>query len=773
MIPDELTRLPQWVVAGNDKAPLNPRTLAYAAVDDPESWGTYEEALATGKPVGFVITAADPYVFIDLDNPGDDQQKMRHKRIFEATESYAELSVGGHGIHIIGRGSIPHGVRRDNVEVYSSSRYMICTGRVLRDLPIRDIQPLVDTLWAEMGGYAFEETELVDGPELSTDTEIVEMAEGAVNGEKFLRLCRGEWDGEYPSQSEADYALLSFLCFYSRNNAQIMRLFRMSNLGQRQKAQRNEYLLRAIAKIRRDEPTQLVDIEGLLNSLNGNGKHDNRPSVLSSSVGDGSNIWMVSEGVDQRSGVVDSSVGHDNTSFNPLHVRAFPPGFVGELAEYIFRSSPRPVVEVATAAALGLCAGIVGRQFNISGTGLNLYIIQLADTGAGKEGGGQGIERLMNAVRQIAPVAEQFLGPAALPSGQGLIRALDEHRCFVCLLGEFGLTLQTLSDANANTNSVYLRRVLLDAYSKSGKYGVIRESAYSDRTKNTKVIYGPAVSILGDSTPESFYGGLSVAHIADGLIPRFLIIEYDGKRPNRNPQAFDPPPVEIRDRLAYLASGCIQMEANNTFVDVELSVEAKALLDAFDVECDDHIRHGVNSGIKQMWNRAHLNALRVSGVLAAADRPHASVVTADEANWAINLVRSAAIRLETRFESGDIGEGDTKQSSDIERVLEDYVNRPWTEIEKYGGTMGMHRSQIVSLSYLSRRLAPLSAFRRAKNGSRKAIKEVIEELVNRGRLKPIAPSVVKKRFSSDSQCWFYVTQEQERIRRRSDKDNAG
>lgn len=43
-IPDELRALSQWVSAGADKAPINPRTGYPASATDPTTWGTYEEA---------------------------------------------------------------------------------------------------------------------------------------------------------------------------------------------------------------------------------------------------------------------------------------------------------------------------------------------------------------------------------------------------------------------------------------------------------------------------------------------------------------------------------------------------------------------------------------------------------------------------------------------------------------------------------------------------------------------------------------------------------
>ena len=633
MLPQELRDTPQWLVSGEDKAPRSPRTNgALADVRDRSLYVTYDEAVAFAAPrgwnVGFALTAHDPYAVIDLDAPQSAEQQARHSAILETFVTYAELSRSGNGVHIWTRGTVPRGVRRDKVELYSSDRYMICTGVPVqgRALPISDQSDVLARMFAEMGGNANGTSDLVDGVSHLSDMEVIEMGERASNGAKFLALCRGEWEGEYPSQSEADYALMNMLAYYSKDNEQCRRLFRMSALGKREKAQRERYLNYMLEKIRAEAPPD-VDFSALLAQPS--------PTELTSN----------------SSSVVEEPAIVPNTPSQPPAPRpksqpstvpqprfSYPPGFVGEIARYIVESSVRPVPEVGATAAIGLCAGILGRQFNISGTGLNQYIILLAKTGVGKEGGASGIERILKAARGQIPMVEKFQGPGSFASGQGMIRTLDEQPCFFSVLGEFGLVLQDLTDNANNHLNRTMRKVLLDLYTKSGKTGVVNPTAYSDKTKNTEQLYSPAMTILGESTPEPFYAGLNTQHIADGLIPRFLIIEYTGDRPNRNPNAFGPPPDSLIQRFCEMVEVVLRMQANHSWCDVQMDEEATRLLHEFDNRCDAHIREGGTDGVRQLWNRAHLKAVRIAGLLAAADRPHTAVVNAEEAQWAIDTV---------------------------------------------------------------------------------------------------------------------------------------
>jgi hypothetical protein len=105
---------------------------------------------------------------------------------------------------------------------------------------------------------------------------------------------------------------------------------------------------------------------------------------------------------------------------------SIPPGLLGEIARFIHDAAPRPVPEIALAASIGLMAGICGRAYNISNTGLNQYVLLLAPTGTGKEAMASGISRLMSAVvtKESTKAAMDFIGPGDIASGQALLKYL-------------------------------------------------------------------------------------------------------------------------------------------------------------------------------------------------------------------------------------------------------------------------------------------------------------------------------------------------------------
>lgn len=732
-IPLELRRLPQWVVASGDKVPLSPRTGQPASVTDPNTWATFEEAVRTGmKHVGFVLAEWDPYTIIDLDNkpskPCTPEQWARHQKILEAFDSYTERSASGTGYHIIVKGRIPAGVHRDNVEVYSSARYMICTGDVVRNAPIADYQQLLDILYGEMKPADVIELEDVEG--IMSDEEVVEMAMRAANADKFNELCRGDWQAMgYASQSEADFALLSILAYYTRDNEQVRRLFRMSQLGKREKAQKNDkYLNFALGKIRAQQPP-LVDFEELKANL-----------ALATSIPEAPTPTPA-----------PAPYIKDTTPVVPGV--SLPPGLVGEVAQYIYQTAIRPVPEIALGAAIAITAGVCARSYNISGSGLNQYLILLAKTGAGKEGAVTGIDNLVAAIRPQVPMVDQFIGPSAFASGQALIKVLDDRPCFVSVLGEFGLTLRQLCDPRASSPQVMLKKVLLDLYSKSGWNKVLRSSVYSDTDKNTKIVQAPNVTILGESTPESFFEGLDSIHIAEGLIPRFSVIEYTGPRPPRNRNASQPPSPQLVARFSELVAVSLTTANNGTCANVQMESPAIQLMDEFDAKADGMINAAGSDVDMQLWNRAHLKALKLAAVIAVGCSPHSPVVTTDIARWCIDFVERDVNVMAARFQRGEVGTGDHRHEVDIRKAVENYLAMSENQRLQYKTPKALLGEPIVPFHYLRRKLRLLSAFKNDRRGVARALEESLKDMVKAEILRLVPPQQAMEKFGVTTELY--------------------
>lgn len=136
-VPAELTSRPRWVRYSSRKVPL--RTDGrFASVDDPSSWSDFPAVVKAkaGEGVGFVLTAGDGIVVIDLDHAVEGGRVLPWAQaiVDRLPATYMERGRSGTGLHLWFRGAVPHGrrIRRGElaVEVYSDRRYMIVGDRV-------------------------------------------------------------------------------------------------------------------------------------------------------------------------------------------------------------------------------------------------------------------------------------------------------------------------------------------------------------------------------------------------------------------------------------------------------------------------------------------------------------------------------------------------------------------------------------------------------------------------------------------------------------------
>ena len=143
----------------------------------------------------------------------------------KSLHSYAEISPSGTGAHVIVKASIPKSKKIGNHEMYDHARYFTVTGNHIEGTPkiINNVQKEVTALYQKW----FPEKEVVTPKstvstiETIGDNKILEAIAKAKNSEKFKALYEGNWQGIYPSQSEADLAFCGMLAFYTQDAAQI------------------------------------------------------------------------------------------------------------------------------------------------------------------------------------------------------------------------------------------------------------------------------------------------------------------------------------------------------------------------------------------------------------------------------------------------------------------------------------------------------------------------------------------------------------------------
>lgn len=271
-IPSELKDRPQWVLWRKErradrqtgeskltKVLWNARRGGEAKANDPATWSSFAEAVggletfAECDGIGYVFSADDPYVGIDLDGCADDEGELAlwAREIVDSVNTYTEYSPSRHGVHLIARATLPPGRRRKGpLEMYSEGRYFTMTGDHLWDTPprIEDRHEEIAALHA-MHFPPESSSRNRAGPVTPVSVDDEELLARALRANPRMELLwRGDTSG-YDSHSEADLALCNHLAWWTGNDpARIERLFSRSGLAREKWERRTDYRLATITK---------------------------------------------------------------------------------------------------------------------------------------------------------------------------------------------------------------------------------------------------------------------------------------------------------------------------------------------------------------------------------------------------------------------------------------------------------------------------------------------------------------------------------------------
>lgn len=784
-IPVELTQRSQWCIAGPDKAPhaVGPNGRLYrASVTDPRTWMTFTDAAtyayAHGMHIGYVISDNDPYACIDLDvcdaesqarkgEPIDPskwttpQEFDRYWSIVQHFNSYTERSTYGKGLHIWVRANIGHGCKRDGVEVYSQERFIICTGdRISQVGTLEDRQLMLENMVSQMRGIRFEEADLVELEEEDSDEEIYERASTAGNAEKFNDLCAGNWQKYgFPSQSEADLALMSMFTFYSKSNEQCRRLFRCTALGKREKAVKDDrylnYTLRVI-RGRQAQEEKLIDsgrrsAEALIARMNERAQAAaSTPMSVPPSVEPAPQRTPTAVAAAQAAPVTPQVLASMNEGL------PYPPGCAGYIAQFIYGSAPRPVKEVAIVATLGFLAGVCGKAWYIQGSGLNIYMILVARSAIGKEAMHSGISALLKSCVPMCPGIMQFVNFNDFASGPALTKACAASSSFVNVAGEWGRKLRRLAQDDGREGPMAtLRTVMTNLYQKSGPQSIVGGINYSNAENNVQSVSGVAFSMIGETTPSTFYDSLNEGMMEDGFLSRFNVVEYDGPRPPLNTN----PVLEVNKPLAEYLAGLARkaLQVNSTMggnIPVERDTEAANLIAAFELECDQQINSTTDEAWRQMWNRAALKVMRIAALLAVADDYGHPCVRKAHVEWAMMLVRKDIAIMQRHIESGDVGMSDYTRERKVLAIMSEYLTQGAPE--GYKVPEKMQQNGIIPRKYLQTRCARAACFSQHKLGSTAALDMVLRSLIDSGYIMESDKKSLNENFNFHGKAYMIL-----------------
>lgn len=248
MFPQEMKELPQWVnweYRNDTKTPVNPKTGGNAMVNHANTWNTFESAVERGARynlgLGFVLTESDPFTCIDLDHclgkgGVKTEPALSVVEMFKG-QAYIEASPSRTGLHIWLHNEIPVNRRTPNLEIYSSGRWITCTGYVNPTAPRIETLPDATELVQELLSRFFPQTPPRTNYRPSEnapvdDQEIWDRLRNSKNGYVFDALIRGDVSVTHGDHSRGVIFLANMLAWITDGDAVRMeRLLRQTQLG--------------------------------------------------------------------------------------------------------------------------------------------------------------------------------------------------------------------------------------------------------------------------------------------------------------------------------------------------------------------------------------------------------------------------------------------------------------------------------------------------------------------------------------------------------------
>ncbi len=797
-LPSELRDRAQWCLAappgmfsskGKEPLTVAPDGNVYLAKStEPSMWLTFNAATAfagaRGWHVGYMLSSDDPFTCIDFDikdaaNAPEHPERWTTREQYDfyldsikRFDSYTEHSASGKGFHVWAKGKIGAGIHRNGIEIYSQERFMISTGFVVNNKPIEPRETMLLSFAEHIRPKTIGSEVILDDLEPEEDDWYVFATAGqAANEEKFWALWKGKWQElGYPSQSEADFALISMLTFYSKSNSQVRRMFRMSELGKREKATKNnDYINRSLRHIRaREKAEHSVDLSSitlsaeLLTKIERQKQDQTVAEMVARLQGNSESIPLHVAGPAPPPPPLPNTAAHLALAAPvPASVLSagefgvpWPPGVAGRIAQFIYGSSPRPVKEVSIVATLGLLAGLCGKGWHIGGSGLNLYIVLIARSAIGKEAMHSGISYIVKAVTATNPIFHQFVVFDDFASGPALTKACTFAPSFVNVSGEWGHKLRriALADSGRDQSMQTLRQQMTNLYQKSGPKAIVGGIRYSQADNNIASVSGVAYSMIGETTPSTFYEALTENMMEDGFLSRFLNIEHNGIRPPSNDSIVDTPNsalVELLSNLATVASKVCS--GSSPSIEVKKNPDVVTIMKDFEEECDKNINKTQDESFRQMWNRAALKAGRVASLLAVADHHLFPCITADHLNWAIDLVRRDISIMQRRIEGGDVGVTDTTRERKMLSVIKFYLTNELPKSQADSGPLKANGA--ITRKYLQVYCKQSPAFNKFRGGDVAALNQTLQSLIDQGYLAEIKKEDAVKNYKFHGKCY--------------------
>ena len=336
----------------------------------------------------------------------------------------------------------------------------------------------------------------------------------------------------------------------------------------------------------------------------------------------------------------------------PAFDLAIPAGILGDLTRYMIETARRPQPLLSLGASLCAVGALMGRKYRTeSNLRSNLYIVGIADSGSGKNHAREIVNELFVEAGLVG-----YLGGNKIASGAGLLTAIHRQPAILFQIDEFGMFLAAAADRRRSPRHITeILDNMTELYTSAGGIFLGAEYANRDGKNERRDINQPCLCVYGTTTPLHFWNALQGSNVLDGSLARFIILPTENDYPEENTGAGIRvlPPSLVENLRSIAASGGREPSGNligatpghETAVDpliVPMEPGAKDIFRALGAEITNELRQARGTAFTAILARIAENAQKLALVRAVGIDPAAPAISAEDAEWAIKLVRHFA-----------------------------------------------------------------------------------------------------------------------------------
>jgi len=285
-------------------------------------------------------------------------------------------------------------------------------------------------------------------------------------------------------------------------------------------------------------------------------------------------------------------------------------------------------------------------------------------------------------------------GPNGYTSSTGVLSALCDKPCHITVIDEFGSYLKSAA-AQGNQHKADAMVMLMEAFGRQTK--TLRNLGYATLSLNETQkkamqvqVKSPSITMMGMTTPETFYDAIGSKDMASGFLNRLLIVE--SKRPrelSRIPEQVDVPTAVLE--WAKVSSSAVGEWAGNLTdqghefppepVVIPFSKTARALFREYEQTITDRQNAMDAVSLADMMNRSREIAMRLS--LIVAHSMGEREINEIAVQWSIDYV-DFYLRQTLEAMSMNISEGGT-----------DEIRKKIAQAIKEAGPSGLKMNELI------------------------------------------------------------------------------